>query len=256
MGGFESWLSVNMTGMNVSYYSLNLTGVTQSRFIIDTTYVAVSPPTNLILTRISDNEVHITWTKGFNACYSMVRGAVGRIPEERDDGYLVYYGAGTEATDWVDIGPNKVYYRVWSQSCALVWEDEGISGSIGGAIVLMILFGILGLGLTFGFFWKRSPFFAYGAAGAWVLLGFTSFVESASNSPAEITDVYMGLFWLCVAFTIACALLPTIMREKPSKEDIYVDDIDGSDLTDVLPEKKEKVKQPERQSKFAETGKM
>ena len=126
-------------------------------------------------------------------------------------------------------------------------------------MVPLILFGILGLGFTIGFFWKRSSFLAYGAAGMWAITGFQSLTMSASANPTQITDTYMAFFWLCVAFVIGCALLPLVMREKAVKgEDVYVDrDIDGSDLSGVLPQKSDEKKPgetKERPSKFSRKG--
>lgn len=260
VGGFESWVSINMTGTNASYLSLNFLGMNDSRLIINTTYVTIYPPTNLTLTKISDYEVYVSWTKGIGAENTMVRAAYGRIPTDRDDGYLVYYGTGSNGTDYaVDLNEGRRYYRAWSQGSSGQYENTGTWAYIGGDMILLVLFGILGLGLTSMFFWKRSPFLAYGAAGAWALLGFQAFVDSGSTNPTNIVDTYMAMFWLCMGFVVGCALLPTIMREKPTKEDIFVDDIDddGSNLSGILPEKKEEpAKREPKPSRFAETGKL
>ena len=134
-----------------------------------------------------------------------------------------------------------------------------LADALGGNMILMVLFAMLGLGLTLGFFWKRSGVLAYGAAGVWALLGLQAFVTSSGSNPTDISDTYMGLFWLCIGFVVACSLLPTVMREKPVKgEDIYVDrDIDGSDIGHVTPEKKDNPggKSP-RPSKFNNKGKL
>lgn len=257
-GGFESWLSINMTGISDSWLVLGRQGVSDSRFYIGIS--ALLAPTNLTLIAIGDYEVYASWVKGVGANNTMVRAALGRIPTDRDDGYLVYYGAGTNATDYnVDLNDGRRWYRAWSQGSGGGWEENGIWAYIGGEMILLILFGIMALGLTGMFFWKRSQFLAYGAAGSWALLGFQSFVESGSTNPTNITDTYMAMFWLCVAFVIGCALLPTVMREKPTKEDIYVEDIDGSDLSAILPERGDEKKDHSRQpksTKFAETGKI
>ena len=119
-------------------------------------------------------------------------------------------------------------------------------------MIIFMLFGMLALGLLFGFIWKKYGFLAYGAAGVWALLGFLALTTSSSNSPAEITDVYMGLFWLCIAFVIGCSLLPTVMREKPSPDDIYVDEIDEVTGDKITPEEHKMRKQ--RPSRFPQKG--
>ena len=109
----------------------------------------------------------------------------------------------------------------------------------------LVLFGLLGLGFTIGFFWKRSAFFAYGAAAIWALLGFLAMQRSAGANPTQIVDVYMGLFWLCVAFVVACVLLPNVMREKPEKEDgdVELDGI-GDDVSAFMPRRSDKQGRP------------
>lgn len=94
----------------------------------------------------------------------------------------------------------------------------------------LILLGCMGLAFTFGFFLWRSSFCAYGAAGLWILTGMLSLQTSAAPNPGAIIDVYMGLFWMCVGFTIACALLPSLMRPKPEPDDFPIDSL-GEDMS-------------------------
>jgi len=210
-------------------------GIGQDVFIIGQ---GVGPPSNLILTETNATTVTLTWTAGLNAANYMVRAAIGRVPTGRNDGYEVYYGPALTCQDdgsfHFEEMAGEVYYRVFSQHAWGFWETQGVSNYIGGVIMVLLLFGILGLGLTYGFFWKRSSFFAYGAAGAWALLGFQGFVASASTNPTQVTDTYMALFWLCIAFTIGCALLPTIMRERPEPEELQTDAV-GDDMSSFLP---------------------
>lgn len=93
-------------------------------------------------------------------------------------------------------------------------------------MLVLWLFGFLGLGLLGLFLWKRLAFLAYGAAGVWGLMGFQALQTSAGSNPTEITDTYMALFWLSIGFVVACSLIPTLMREKPEKQDEDVD-VDG-----------------------------
>lgn len=250
--GLEPLVSLNRTGVGDSWFGMEMSGVSESRFIIAGTWVSLFPPTDLLLVAVGTDEVSISWAKGIGAENTMVRAAIGHLPVDRDDGYLVYYGTGTSATDYADIGQEIVWYIAWSQDAGDNWEDEGIWDSIGGNMFAFILFGILGLGLVFGFIWKKYGWLAYGAAGAWALLGFFALTTSSSSSPAQITDVYMGLFWLCIAFVIGCSLLPTVMRDKPSPDDIYVDEIDEVTGEKITPEEHKMKKQ--RPSRFPGTG--
>lgn len=252
--GLDTLLSLNRTGVDDSWSAITRSGVAESRLIMTTAFIQLLPPTGLTLTAVGVGEVSISWTKGVGAENTMVRGAIGHLPVDRDDGYLVYYGTGTSATDYADIGQEIVWYRAWSRDSGDTWEDEGVWGSIGGTMVIFMLFGMLGLGLLFGFIWKKYGFLAYGAAGVWGLLGFLALTTSSSSSPAQITDVYMGLFWLCMAFVIGCSLLPTVMREKRSKDDLYVDEIDEVTGEPVKKKEEKPKRNRTRTSFFAKRG--
>ena len=107
---------------------------------------------------------------------------------------------------------------------------------------MLVICGVLALGLLVIFFWKKSAVAAYGASGLWVLLGFVAM--GLSSSPVfPIEDTYMGLFWMGIAFCIACVLLPSVMREKPSKDDIYpeeVDEVTGDPVSKEVPKQKKR----------------
>jgi hypothetical protein len=189
---------------------------------------------------------------GVSANRTIIRGKENGYPSGITDGYLVYNGTGTSVTvEGLSLTTTQYCYRAWSENGYGVSLDYA-QAQIGGNMILLGLFAFMGVALTFGFFWKRSGFFAYGAAGAWALLGFQSFITSSGGSPIPITDTYMGLFWMCIVFVIACVLLPTIMREKPSPDDLSVDEID--EVTGE-PIKKPPPREPKpKQTQFAKRG--
>lgn len=254
VSGLGSIFSVDMTGVGDSIKIIELSGVSNSTLIVATGWLAVSPPTGLILTYVDDHELLIEWTKGLNAHNSMVRACVGRVPVDRDDGYLVYYGTDSNVTDFsVDLDQTKVWVRVWSQAAAGHWEDVGIYDSIGGEGLTFLGFLAIPLVFMVAFFIWRSNVLAFIAAGGWILVGFFAFGQSDS-AVMPITDVYMALFWLSVAATIACILLPAIMREKASKDDIYPEDVD--EVTGDPVEKEDKTPRRKRKPLFGNTGKL
>ena len=160
-------------------------------------------------------------------------------------------------------------------SASAIWEEElsgytdtstfgGLINNLteGGQLPMLLICGVLALGLLAIFFWKNSAVAAYGASGLWVLLGFVAMGQS-SSPVFPIQDAYMGLFWMGIAFCIACILLPSVMREKPSKDDIYADDVDevssGRSGYDEVTGEKIVKEGPKRQrrirpSRFSRTG--
>jgi len=257
VSGLGSIFSVRMSGVSDSLKIIEMSGVSDSTLIVNTGYLVVYAPTGLVLTYVADHECLIEWTKGVNAENSMVRACVDRVPADRDDGYLVYLGTGSSISDFdADLDQTVVWYRVWSQASAGHWEDEGIYDSIGGAGLTFLGFLAIPIVFMIAFFWKKSNVLAFVAAGGWVLLGFFAFGQSDSTV-FPITDVYMGLFWLCIAATIGCVLLPAVMREKPSKDDIYPEEVDEVTGEKIVPEEpKEKKRRPRVRKLFDKTGQL
>lgn len=180
-GGFDTWISLNRTGMSDSRYVVNRAGVGDSQFIVATSALVLNPPGNLVLTMVGDNEVLITWTMGVGACNVTVRGAIGRLPLDRTDGYLVYYGSGTSATDVIDSDNEVVFYRVWSQGCDSSWETTGIYDSIGGLAWPLIALAILAAGLTITMFMTRNSLLGFPAGIFWGILSGFAYTQSSST---------------------------------------------------------------------------
>ena len=240
-GGFSSWISVNRTGVADSYMIVGMSGMSTSRFKVDTSLVSVYPPTDLVLTMVGDHEVSISWTAGVNACNYMVRAAVGRVPTDRTDGYLVYYGDSTAAVDFID-EDEEVYYRVWSESCASVWETEGVYDSIGGEMVLVGILLALACGVSVSTFVIKSGrrILGFVSAGLWLLAGIASYLQSSST-----WDIYYGIFWLSMGMVLAMGLVAAILREKKEEEPVIIDEVTGE------PVEKEEEKTPRtRRAKF------
>lgn len=181
-------------------------------------------PGSFTLTYISDHEVGISWVKGEGAVNTMVRAAVGRLPEDRDDGYLIYYGDGTYATDTgisLDETAAQIFYKAWSQNANGVWEESGVSDFIEGVGMVLIALIILAIGFTISSYFFKKGMLAFGGAGAWAVTGVYCYTRAA-----EMWDVYYCLFWLCMGLTIACSFSPLAYRETtPAREEVEEPDV-------------------------------
>lgn len=154
-------------------------------------------PGGFTITYISDYEVGLSWAKGIEAEKTMIRAAYGRTPENRTDGYLVYYGDGVYCSDTavsLDETATPIYYRAWSQNANGVWEDEGVWGFIEGIGVTMIAFIVLALGIAGIAMWRKHILlYAAGFIGCLLIalhLGETSWVFGL---PIGLLSGYM--FW-------------------------------------------------------------
>jgi hypothetical protein len=218
--------------------------------------------TGLAATYISDYEVGLTWLMGSNVTNVMIRAEWGSTPTARNDGFLVYYGNATNFVHYTSLATatQPVYYRLWSQMPDGSWDDV-IAPTAGGDFMsktmVFIVVAVLALGLSLGYTWKRQGFFAYAATAFWLFLGLLSMQTSSGANPLDISDVYMGLFWVCMGMVITFALLPTLSREKREVEDIK-EDWEGEDLSTLGFGKEEGTKvQPRKlRSRFGETGVM
>jgi len=177
----------------------------------------VGAPSGLVITYISDTEVQLDWVKGVDAENTMIRAKYGAYPENRTDGYQVYYGDGTTATDTgvnFDEGVADVYYTLYSESALGVWEDTGTSGLMENPIMFLAVLAGIAIGfLTLSLIFKKG-FLSFGAAGVWLVAGIYCFSRAL-----EYWDSYFSLGFLFMAFVLACAFAPLAWRETtPANE--------------------------------------
>jgi len=167
-------------------------------------------PGEFTLWYISDYEVEITWTKGEDAANTMVRAAFGRLPEDRSDGYQVYYGDGASCTDTALslATPEIVYYRAWSQRADGVWSELFASATTEGFMSASFLFiGLIGLaGMLTYFAWqRRHVLICMAASVSWLALGMWLFFGDVTN--LELTETWAQLIgWVFIMMTFACLL--------------------------------------------------
>lgn len=197
--GVDTFLDIERSGVGTSRFTVNMTGATQSRFIIGGTSLIVYPPTGLLLIYVDGDTVQISWTMGLYAENSMVRGAIGRVPQSRSDGYLVYYGTASNTTDnGVDLEDETVYYRVFSQNSWGVWEDEGIWDSIGGTALMLIAIVVIALGITALAFILKNPILHIVGVPAWLALGALLW-----NQPWPAANTYLATAFMLLAISVA-----------------------------------------------------
>jgi NADH:ubiquinone oxidoreductase subunit K len=159
-GANETWLTVNMSGMNTSLLTIGMQGVDYSRQIIKTDILSVIPlcytlaPGNLMATEAGPSSIRLTWTVSGCANGTVIRGSQDGWPSSPTDGFLVYSGNGTTTVmDGFAYDLSSCYFRGWT------YNDNGysvnyISLRVGhpiGAPAVVFVIGILGLAL-----WKRN----------------------------------------------------------------------------------------------------
>lgn len=207
-------------------FAVNSEGTGNSAERSFTTLVALPLlPTNFEITQTDINSINASWLMGVGADTTVVRVSTIGYPAGVTEGYLAYNGSGTSFNmTGLTLDTTTYYVSAWSSN-GIGYSVTYATAEIGGAGMAFLAFILLPLGLLALFFWRRSAFLAFFSAGGWLLLGFYSFNVS-NSSPMPITDIYMGLFWLCVGATIGCVFLPAVMREKASPDDVYPEEAD------------------------------
>lgn len=215
------WLGIALLALALILLpSTAVSAASSAGVMITATGYICEAPGGFTIIYVSDWELGLSWTKGTGANNTMIRGAIGRMPENRTDGYLVYYGDSNYATDWsvnLDTTDAKVHYRAWSQNAAGIWEEGETTDWIEGVGMKLIGIIVLCLGLMIpAFLWRKQGLMV--AAGlAWMGLGFWN----RTITPEWGTwDIYEILFYIGMAMTFLCFIESAILARKPSIEEI------------------------------------
>lgn len=181
-------------------------------------------PGDFTLTYVSDYEVGISWTKGADAENTMVRAAVGRLPESRADGYLVYYGDGTFTSDWsnnLDLLDTPVYYRAWSESANSTWEEAGVSDFLGGVGMTILAVAIIVLGLTIAaFVFKNVPLLLASTMG-WIVFAFLMYGKVFDNAALNTALLMFGGAMALICLFSGLGMYSSRRTREPNADDDY-----------------------------------
>lgn len=202
------WLGIALTTTSLLVLlipSVASASTSEDVVVTATGYVA-GVPGDFTLTYISDYEVGISWTKGPDAQNTMVRGAVGRLPEDRTDGYQVYYGDGTSTSDTgvsLDETAAPVYYRAWSQNVSGVWEEEGVSDSLEGFGMTTVAIALIVLVFSILAFWKRDAVLYMLSTIGWI---FMTFYLVNRDYPEENAYLPYAIAAFCLAIVLVMGI--------------------------------------------------
>jgi hypothetical protein len=193
------------------------------------------------VTYTTDTQMDLDWMLGGSGVNIMIRSKYGGYPADIPnetvapyDGNLVYYGDGLATTTFSDTSmdfdenPGSIFYKAWAQKADGTWYVTTGTGNKESAVVTLIAFLLLALGLTIPAFIWRKALLAFAGSGAWII--FAVYCYTKSTAPATgVWDVYYAVFFLGCGLTLVSALEPAIMRTPKAEkgEDLELDDVDN-----------------------------
>jgi len=171
---------------------------------------------NFSVIYVNDQQLDLTWDYEGDAVAVMIRAKYGSYPEnipdiytEPSDGYLVYSGNATMASDMsVDLDENSgdIYYAAWGQRADGTWYTDLKTDKEENRNV--ILLGILAFAAIISYIAFRSNFFGFKLIG-----GMTWFpgiwMYFKNNPPSTITEgsgMHTVILLLCIGFGVMIVL--------------------------------------------------
>lgn len=183
-------------------------------------YFGVLPPSDFTVTRITDTEILLEWTPAEGSANTSIRMKVNSLPEDIEDGYLVYCGNASEFTDeWLDLDViwSEVYYIAYSENAtgglseSYVWdytespyvEDVAnnlsslgnLSTAVAGLVYLLPLAAISALA-----FWKENHILFMLAFGLAMIAGLNAPDIISGNYETTSMGLTMGALLIVYAF--------------------------------------------------------
>ena len=169
---------------------------------------------------------------------AMVRGRVGSPPTDMHDGYLVYQGTATSATDAASFDPDaKVYYRAWGANTSGIWSATHTDAILEATNMLLMILAILALVLMLAGFVLHRYALCIASSAFWI----ATMAFLYLNYTHTFADIGYIFFWSCIPLLFVCWFEPLIMAGSSKKQLEAGDavgmfdserDIDGSDDED------------------------
>ena len=164
---------------------------------------------DFVITYVSETQLDISWSFVGDAVNIMIRGEYGGYPEDRDDGYLVYYGSGVTTSDTsmdFDENPGPLYYRAWGQKADETWYEDYQGGYEESEIMTML--GLIVLALGSSWVGLKSSYWILKllAGGTWGILA-VYLVNNPLGGDASQPLQTVALL-IITAFAAAMAFMP------------------------------------------------
>jgi len=172
--------------------------------------IVVQCPGGLVLTYVSNYEIIVSWTPSVGTNTTLLRAAVGRVPTSPADGYLVYLGNATSATDWVNLDGigETIYYVAYGVDadgtysiCYASGDTGGIPMYITGSWLFLSLIGLC-LGLSYLSLKVDLVLFRLAPILGWLALAFMFFTNVFGTDIGDTWTTFIAFLFIVMAFAI------------------------------------------------------
>jgi hypothetical protein len=184
----------------------------------------ILPPSNFRVTRITDTQVLLEWTPAVGANTS-IRMKVDSLPEDFNDGYLVYTGNASSFYDeWLNLDTmwSKVYYIAYSENAtggrseSYIWDytENPYVAEVAENLSWLSNLSTAGMGLLYLLplliisvlaFWKESFTLFMIAFGLAMVSGLNA--PDIINGKGETTSMGLAIGILLMVYAIFCAAM-------------------------------------------------
>jgi hypothetical protein len=174
--------------------------------------IPIHPPINFA---VSPNG-ELTWLRDEDATGTLIVRGTSGYPADDEDGVTIYSGVGITTIDQ-NPNPDSVtyYYTAWGYN-GIYFSQATSSAQNGGLAVTMIGnatwflgLAIIAVALTSVGYATRRPLIAVMGGLFWLLAGIYAYTLSTTA-----WDIYYGMAFGCLIFTIVAMFAPVALREK------------------------------------------
>lgn len=177
-------------------------------------------PTNFVATYVSETQVDLTWVQGLNTTHTIIVAKIGAYPTSITDGYIVYDGTSTNASDIgvnFDVVAGDIHYAAWGY-IGINYSTDSAQTSIGGVSVILLALIFLPLGLTVAMFVSRQAMLGFPCALFWAVLGGYAYTQSTTPWGDWQYYLYFASAFGMTTFTALAAFGLREKRDTPADE--------------------------------------
>lgn len=183
---------------------------------------ACDPPTNFVVTIVSDFEVSLTWTPASGGNGTIIRAEYLTCPEDDSDGTAIYTGSGNSTTFAIDT-TQPICFRAWSDcgSSVVSATYAEFKTQITEDDLIFFALVVLCLGLSGVSVISSFGLFRIGAAVGWIgLMAYVFVYPPGDITAGSPTQTILALCFFAMAVAVPIMGLGRDIRKQETQEGV------------------------------------